>query len=168
MDNGEWDKINKYRPNMHAQKIGLPCLSHSSRLLSIFVFSLLMLTVSGVDVVDVEVSADMDINSDVFSVQALIDSVAIPEKLEINSAIDMVSSPWALPDDKQKLFEASVQTKHGEVPLLHHLFNLYSRFESQPQARYLVFTEYTACFATSTDLICFYLFCIGTPLVQYS
>jgi hypothetical protein len=73
-----------------------------------------------------------------FSVQSLIHSLSSTESLDLNAAIEMVSSPWASPDDQKALYLASIPTKQGNIPLLHHLFNLYQRFENQPQARYCV------------------------------
>jgi hypothetical protein len=73
-----------------------------------------------------------------FSVESLVHSLSSTESLDLNAAIEMVSSPWASPDDQKALYFASIPTKQGNVPLLHHLFNLYQRFENQPPARYYV------------------------------
>lgn len=104
------------------------------------IFSLSTILSSGVEVKVNNVDSSINILDDGrFSVQALIDAVAVPEALDLNSAIEMVSSPWALPDDPKLLYEATVQTnQHAKVPLLHHLFNLFQRFEQHPQARFVL------------------------------
>jgi hypothetical protein len=108
---------------------------------SFFVIVISVLSAAAISHASVEVNVDHLAYATAegeFSVESLVHSLSSTESLDLNAAIEMVSSPWASPDDQKALYFASIPTKQGNVPLLHHLFNLYQRFENQPQARYCV------------------------------